>query len=214
MKCLQCQQDNPSHAKFCLECGAPYKPPGRYELSHPDLPLALAEAQEQLAATAEILRVISSSPSDLQPVFETLANNAARLCAAESAFIFRFDGQLLRVVASHNATPERRAFVEQHPVAPGRGSGTARAALERRTVHIHDAQADAAYTYGAESDSIRTVLAIPMLRMDELLGVIIIYRLEVRPFTESQIALMETFADQAAIGIENGRLFNETQVGK
>src|SRR5262245_55265665 len=174
----------------------------------------LRVALEQQTATSEVLKVIGRSTFDLQPVFETLADNAARLCAAESAFIFRFDGQLLRVVASHNATPERRAFVKQHPVAPGRGSGTARAALERRTVHIHDAQADAEYTYGAESDSIRTVLAIPMLRMDELLGVIIIYRLEVRPFTESQIALMETFADQAAIGIENGRLFNETQVGK
>ncbi len=171
----------------------------------------LRVALEQQTATSELLKVIGRSTFDLQPVFETLAENAARLCSAESAFIFRFDGQLLRVVADHNATPERRAFVEQHPVSPGRGSGTARAALERRTIHIHDAQADPEYTYGAESDSIRTVLAIPMLRMDELLGVIIIYRPEVRPFTDGQVALIETFADQAAIAIENARLLTELQ---
>src|SRR6185436_14720499 len=90
-------------------------------------------------------------------------------------------------------------------------SGAGRAALERRTIHIHDALADSEYTYGAEMDSIRTVLGIPMLRAGELLGVIIIYRHEVRPFTDSQIALMETFADQAAIAIENARLLSELQ---
>jgi signal transduction histidine kinase/CheY-like chemotaxis protein len=103
-----------------------------------------------------------------------------------------------------------REFAERNPVRPGRGSSTARAALERRTVHIPDALADPEYTFGMRDvDPIRTVLSIPMLRAGELLGVIAIYRLEVKPFTESQIALMETFADQAAIAIENARLLSE-----
>src|SRR5206468_8317622 len=93
-----------------------------------------------------------------------------------------------------------------------RGSTTARAAFDRRTTHVHDVQADSEYTYGSRQvDPMRTLLAIPMLRADELLGVITIYRLEVRPFTDSQIALMETFADQAAIAIENARLLSELQ---
>jgi GAF domain-containing protein len=171
----------------------------------------LRVALEQQTATSELLKVIGRSTFDLQPVFETLAENAVRLCEAERAFIFRFDGSLLRTVASHNASPDRVQFVQQHPVSPGRGSATGRAALERRTVHIHDAQADPEYTYGADVDSIRTVLAIPMLRAAELLGVIIIYRQEVLPFTDGQIALMETFADQAAIAIENARLLTELQ---
>jgi GAF domain-containing protein/anti-sigma regulatory factor (Ser/Thr protein kinase) len=170
------------------------------------------EALEQQTATSELLKIIGRSTFDLGPVFETLAKNTVRLCEAERAFIFRFDGELLRVVATHNVPPDFRAWVEKNPIAPGRHSSTARSALERRTIHIHDVMADPEYTYGAKHvDPIRTVLTVPMLRAGELLGVLLTYRHEVLPFTDSQIALLETFADQAAIAIQNARLFNETK---
>ena len=172
----------------------------------------LRVALEQQTATSELLKVIGRSTFDLQPVFETLAENAVRLCESERSFIFRFDGQLLRVVATHNASAEIIDFVERNPIAPGRGSATARAALERRTVHVHDAQTDPEYTYGSRQvDRFRTILTVPMLRAGELLGVILIYRHEIRPFSDNQIALLETFADQAAIAIENARLLRELQ---
>ena len=172
----------------------------------------LAEAREQQAATSELLKVIGRSTLDLQPVFETLAENAVRLCEAKRSFIYRFDGQYLRVVATHNASPELRAFVEQNPIAPGRGSATARAALERRTVQVLDAQGDPEYTYGSRHvDPFRTIITVPILKGNELFGAIGTYRHEVRAFTESQISLLETFADQAVIAIENVRLFDEVQ---
>src|ERR1700737_4782246 len=170
----------------------------------------LAEAREQQAATSELLKVIGRSTLDLQPVFETLAENAVRLCEAKRSFILRFDGQYLRVVATHNASPELRAFVEQNPIAPGRGSATARAALERRTVQVLDAQGDPEYTYGSRQvDPFRTIITVPILKGNELFGAIGTYRHEVRAFTESQISLLETFAEQAVIAIENARLLNE-----
>jgi GAF domain-containing protein len=131
----------------------------------------LRVALEQQTATSELLKVIGRSTFDIQPVFETLAENAVRLCEAERSFIYRFDGQFLRVVATHNASAELRAFVEQNPIAPGRGSATARAALERRTVQVLDAQVDPEYTYRSRDvDRFRTIMTVPILRGDELLG--------------------------------------------
>jgi GAF domain-containing protein len=175
----------------------------------------LRVALEQQTATSELLKVIGRSTFDLQPVFDTLAENAVRLCEAKQAAIFRFDGKDLRATAFNNASPGQRAFYEENPIPPARGSGAGRAALERRTIHIANIQEDPDFTSGIRDvgagTAVRTVLAIPMLRGNELLGVIAVNRHEVRLFSDSQIALMETFADQAAIAIENARLLSELQ---
>jgi two-component system, NtrC family, sensor kinase len=172
----------------------------------------LRESLQQQTATADVLKVISRTAFELQPIFDTLVENAVRLCEAERAFLFRFDGKLLRSVATYNVSPELREFVDKHPIAPGRHSISARAALERRTVHVPDIQGDPEYAYAARDERpIRTTLAIPMLKGDDLVGTITIYRLELKPFTDKQIALVETFADQAVIAIENVRLFDEIQ---
>ena len=180
----------------------------------------LSESLEQQTATSEVLKVISTSASDLQTVFDTVTENAVRLCEAERGYIFRFDGKLLRAVASYNVGPENLEFVHRNPIAPGRHSISARAALERRTVHVADVQADPEYAYvmrdvnlastsTLEPQLIRTVLSVPMLKGDELVGTITMNRLKVKPFTDKQVTLVETFADQAVIAIENTRLLNE-----
>ena len=172
----------------------------------------LTESLEQQTSTADILKVISRSTFDLQPVLQTVTESAVMLCGGERAFIFRFDGELLRAAATHNVSPEVKEFIERNPISPGRHTATARTALERRTIHIHDVWTDPEYTYPArEMDPYRTVLAVPMLRGDDLLGVIVVNRHEVRPFTDKQIELVTTFADQAVIAIENVRLFKELQ---
>ena len=170
----------------------------------------LSESLEQQTATSEVLKVISSSASDLQPVFDTMAENAVRLCEAERAYVFQFDGELLRAVATYNVGPENREFVNRNPIAPGRRSVSARAALERRSVQVPDVQADPEFAYAIRDvDPIRTVLAVPMLKGNDLVGTITIYRLEVKPFTDKQVTLVETFAAQAVIAIENTRLLSE-----
>jgi GAF domain-containing protein len=172
----------------------------------------LRESLQQQTATAEVLEVISRSAFDLQAVFETVVESSARLCGAGRANIFRFDGELLRIAATYNVPQQAREWLEQHPIRPGRHTGTARAALERRTIHIPDVLADPEYSYGVKAlEPYRTILGVPILKGDNLLGVLLIYLLEVRPFTDKQIALVEAFADQAAIAIENVRLFEAEQ---
>jgi signal transduction histidine kinase len=171
----------------------------------------LTESLEQQTATSKVLEVISRSAFDLQAVFEAVAESSVRLCGADRAFIYRFDGELLRMAVALNAPQALKDFLNQNPIRPGRHSSAARAALERRTIHIPDVLADPEYSYGVKDvEKIRTVVAVPILKGDDLLGVIIIYHLEgVRPFTDKQIALVETFADQAAIAIDNVRLLDE-----
>jgi GAF domain-containing protein len=172
----------------------------------------LSASLEQQTATANVLDVISRSAFDLRAVFETVAESSARLCGADRANIFRFDGEVLRVVTGYNAPQKLIEWLEQNPIPPGRHSVAARAALERRSVQVADVLADPEHTYAAKSvDPFRTVLAVPILKSDELLGVILVYHIVVRPFTDKQIALVETFADQAAIAIENVRLFEAEQ---
>jgi GAF domain-containing protein len=171
----------------------------------------LTEALERQTATSEILGVIASSPTDIQPVLDTLVENAVTLGGADRGVIFRWDGEVFRLAANYGHSAEFVEFVTRHPPSLGRGSATGRTALERRTVHIHDVFADPDYEQPARqvAEGFRTVLGIPLLRGDELLGVFALHRHEVKPFTERQIDLMETFADQAVIAIENVRLFQE-----
>ncbi|HET8545247.1 MAG TPA: GAF domain-containing protein, partial [Pseudolabrys sp.] len=172
----------------------------------------LRESLQQQTATANVLDVISRSAFDLQPVFETVAESAVRLCGADRAAVFRFDGEVLRCVVCHNAPPELESFIRDNPIHLNRSSGAGRAGLERKTIHIPDVTVDPEYTWKSKDiASVRTVLTVPILKGDDLLGVILTYRLEVRPFTDKQIKLVEAFADQAAIAIENVRLFDAEQ---
>jgi GAF domain len=139
------------------------------EVENARLRRELNDARQQQTATADVLKIISRSTFDLQTVFDALVGSAAKLCEAENAFIFRYDGDALRMASGHNVTPELQEFVESHPIRPGRYSTTGRAASERRTIHIADVQADPEYDYGAtQVFSTRTVLAVPMLRGEEL----------------------------------------------
>ena len=164
-------------------------------------------ALEQQTATSEILRVISSSPTDTQPVFDTIAANAARLCAARDAQVLRVDGDVLRLVSAYGSPsmPPVRSI--------SRGHAVGRAVIDRQTVHVRDmAQAVTEFPEtSAPQHGVESLLAVPLLRNDVAVGVIRISRTQIQPFTDAQIALLQTFADQAVIAIENVRLFTELQ---
>lgn len=169
-------------------------------------------ALDQQTAMAEILRVISSSPTDTRPVFETIVTNAARLCEAHFAFVMLNEGGRLELAARTGCTPEFAEFLKGGK-PPNRATTTGRAALERRPVQVLDflAEPNIVVTEAHRIENVRTVLAVPMVRDDTLLGVFSVWRREVRPFTDEQIQLLETFASQAVIALENVRLFQELQ---
>jgi PAS domain S-box-containing protein len=171
------------------------------------------EALEQQTATAEILKVISSSPTDIEPVFRSILANAVRLCEASVGAVFTYDGEVLANVAHQNASPEFAEFLARSRPRPSRETTTRRCALERRTVHTADLLNDPEYAplEFQRREHVRTVLSVPMMRDDRLVGVVTLWRREVRAFSDQQIALVQTFADQAVIAIENVRLFNETK---
>jgi GAF domain-containing protein len=177
----------------------------------------LTEALEQQTATSEVLQVISSSPGDLQPVFATMLGNAARICDAKFGNIFRWDGDVFSLVATHNTPPAFAEYRKRRPLPLKPNLPFSRMVVTNAVVHCADAAALPAYTEQRDPDivaavelaGIRTFVAVPMLKENKLIGALIVYRQEVHPFTDKQIELVKNFAAQAVIAIENARLLSE-----
>jgi two-component system, NtrC family, sensor kinase len=171
----------------------------------------LTEALGQQTATADVLKIISRSSVDLETVLDTLVETVARLCRADQANMFRRRDDMYHLIASHGLSQEAKEFIVAHPFAPGRGSLNGRVAIERRAVHIPDVLQDPEYLYKETQKVLgyRTMLGIPLLREEALVGIFSIHRTRVEPFTDKEIELATSFADQAVIAIENARLFDE-----
>jgi signal transduction histidine kinase len=173
----------------------------------------LTEALEQQTATSDVLSVISRSPAELEPVLRAIIETASRLCQSDNAYMFTLQEGCFRPVAYDRAEAQFLDYLRANPISPDqRGSITARAAREQRTIHVPDSLADPEFGIGPLSAAQRrTVLSVPLLRDGATVGVITMDRIEVRPYLEKQIELVESFADQAVIAIENTRLFEAEQ---
>src|SRR5262249_16499097 len=170
----------------------------------------LTEALEQQTATGEVLRVIASSPTDIQPVLDTVIASAVKLASATKGYIRQFDGKFHRVVAHYGESEDRVSFLRANPLSADPDTLISRAFLQRRPIHIHDVQLETGEVLAlARQTGSRTLLVVPLLREGTPIGGITIWRDFVEPFTERQIELVKTFADQAVIAIENVRLFQE-----
>jgi two-component system, NtrC family, sensor kinase len=171
----------------------------------------LAEARERQTATSEVLNVISRSPNQLQPVLDSIVATAANLCQADFAMIHTLEQGRFRLVAANKVEASYIKWLAQNPPAADRGSISGRVVAERATVHIPDVLADPDYTRRESQNrgQQRSMLGVPLMREDVPIGVIALHHTKVQPFTDKQIELVETFADQAVIAIENVRLFDE-----